>query len=79
MMEKFHTVKKGTQNEGKYIALKEIKKVPKEELLIPYVFKKGLNWVMDYVSETTVNICKISCSIGNISKETIEKYIQNQG
>ena len=29
---------------GKYIALKEIKKVPKVELLIPYVFKKGLNW-----------------------------------
>ena len=40
---KVYTVK-GTQNEGKYIALKEIKKVPKVELLIPYVFKKGLNW-----------------------------------
>ena len=40
---KIYTVK-GTQNEGKYIALKEIKKVPKVELLTPYVFKKGLNW-----------------------------------
>ena len=40
---KVYTVK-GTQNEGKYIALKEIKKVPKVELLILYVFKKGLNW-----------------------------------
>ena len=40
---KVYTVK-GTQNEGKYIALKEIKKVPKVELLTPYVFKKGLNW-----------------------------------
>lgn len=35
---------KGTQNEGKYIALKEIKKVPRVDLLIPYKFKKGLNW-----------------------------------
>ena len=40
---KIYTVK-GTQNEGKYIALKGIKKVPKVELLTPYVFKKGLNW-----------------------------------
>ena len=40
---KVYTVK-GTQNEGKYIALKETKKVPKVELLTPYVFKKGLNW-----------------------------------
>lgn len=40
---KVYTVK-GSQNEGKYIALKEIKKVPKVELLTPYVFKKGLNW-----------------------------------
>ena len=40
---KVYTVK-GTQNKGKYIALKEIKKVPKVELLTPYVFKKGLNW-----------------------------------
>ena len=40
---KIYTVK-GTQNEGKYIALKEIKKVPKVELLTPYIFKKGLNW-----------------------------------
>lgn len=35
---------KGAQNGGKYIALKEVKKVPKVELLTPYVFKKGLNW-----------------------------------
>ena len=40
---KVYTVK-GTQNSGKYVALKEIKKVPKVELLTPYVFKKGLNW-----------------------------------
>ena len=40
---KVYTVK-GTQNEGKYIALKEIKKVPKVGLLTPYIFKKGLNW-----------------------------------
>ena len=40
---KVYTVK-GTQNEGKYIALKGINKVPKVELLTPYVFKKGLNW-----------------------------------
>ena len=40
---KVYTVK-GTQNEGKYIALKEIKKVPKVKLLTPYVFKKGFNW-----------------------------------
>ena len=40
---KVYTVK-GSQNSGKYIALKEIKKVPKAELLTPYIFKKGLNW-----------------------------------
>ena len=40
---KVYTVK-GTQNKGKYISLKEIKKAPKVELLTPYVFKKGLNW-----------------------------------
>ncbi|KEI94061.1 paclitaxel/taxanoid biosynthesis susceptibility protein TS1 (plasmid) [Clostridium botulinum A2B7 92] len=33
---------KGTQNKGKYIALKELKKVPKVELLTPYKFRKGL-------------------------------------
>lgn len=43
---KIYTVK-GTQNEGKYIALKEIKKVPKVELLTPYMFKKGLNWTYE--------------------------------
>jgi hypothetical protein len=32
---------KGTQNNGKYVALKEIKKVPKVDLLIPYKFRKG--------------------------------------
>jgi len=37
---KIYTVK-GTQNGGKYIALKEIKKVPKVELLQPYKFRKG--------------------------------------
>ena len=40
---KVYTVK-GTQDKGKYVALKEIKKVPKVELLTPYIFKKGLNW-----------------------------------
>ena len=39
---KVYTVKV-TQNEGKYIALKEIKKIPKVELLTPYIFKKRLN------------------------------------
>ena len=37
---KVYTVK-GTQNEGRYVALKEIKKVPKVELLTPYKFRKG--------------------------------------
>lgn len=37
---KIYTVK-GTQNGGKYVALKEIKKVPKVELLQPYKFRKG--------------------------------------
>ncbi|POZ90226.1 paclitaxel/taxanoid biosynthesis susceptibility protein TS1 [Petrotoga halophila DSM 16923] len=37
---KIFTVR-GTQNGGKYIALKEIKKVPKVELLTPYKFNKG--------------------------------------
>lgn len=40
---KVYTVK-GSQNEGKYIALKEIKKVPSVKLIKPYIFKKGLNW-----------------------------------
>ena len=35
---------KGTQNCGKYIALKEIKKVPKVELLTPYKFQTGIIW-----------------------------------
>ena len=37
---KIYTVK-GTQNSGKYAALKGIKKVPKVELLQPYRFRKG--------------------------------------
>ncbi|MCC0725913.1 paclitaxel/taxanoid biosynthesis susceptibility protein TS1, partial [Clostridioides sp. ZZV14-6045] len=40
---KVYTVK-GSQNEGQYIALKEIKKVPNVKLIKPYIFKKGLNW-----------------------------------
>ena len=40
---KVYTVR-GSQNGGKNVALKEIKKVPKAELLTPYIFKKGLNW-----------------------------------
>lgn len=38
--EKIYTVK-GTQNGGKYVALKELKKVPKVDLLKPYKFRKG--------------------------------------
>lgn len=37
---KIYTVK-GSQNGGKYVALKEIKKVPKVDLLTPYKFQKG--------------------------------------
>jgi hypothetical protein len=37
---KIYTVK-GTQNNGAYVALKEIKKVPKVKLLTPYKFRKG--------------------------------------
>lgn len=40
---KIYTVK-GTQNSGKYVALKEIKRVPKVELLIPYKFQVGFVW-----------------------------------
>ena len=43
---KVYTVK-GTQNKGRSIALKEIKKFPKMELLTPYIFKKGLNWTYE--------------------------------
>ena len=39
---KVYTIKE-TQNKGKYIALKEIKKVSKVKLLTPYIFKKRLN------------------------------------
>ncbi|OON94834.1 MAG: paclitaxel/taxanoid biosynthesis susceptibility protein TS1 [Epulopiscium sp. Nele67-Bin001] len=38
--DKVYTVK-GSQNYGRYVALKEIKKVPKIDLLIPYRFRKG--------------------------------------
>jgi hypothetical protein len=38
---KIHTVK-ATQNKGKYIALKEIKKVPSVNLITPYKFRKGI-------------------------------------
>lgn len=38
---KVYTVR-GTQNEGKYVALREIKKVPKVELLTSYKFRSGL-------------------------------------
>lgn len=38
---KTYTVK-GSQNYGKYIALKEIKKVPSVKSLAPYMFSKGL-------------------------------------
>lgn len=38
---KIYTVR-GSQNGGKYIALKEIKKVPSIKLITPYMFKKGL-------------------------------------
>ncbi|MCD3340344.1 paclitaxel/taxanoid biosynthesis susceptibility protein TS1, partial [Clostridium botulinum C/D] len=37
---KVYTVK-GSQNGGRYVALKEIKKVPKVDLLTPYKFEKG--------------------------------------
>lgn len=40
---KVYTVK-GSQNGGKYIALKEIKKVPSVKLITPYIFKKGLTF-----------------------------------
>lgn len=38
---KIHTVR-GTQNEGKYVALRDVKKVPNVELLKPYKFMSGL-------------------------------------
>ena len=40
---KIYTVK-GSQNGGKYIALKEVKKVPRVDLLQPYMYKKSLVW-----------------------------------
>ena len=40
---KVYTVR-GSQNEGKYIALKEIKKVPSVKLITPYMFKKGMTF-----------------------------------
>ena len=38
---KIHTVK-GAQNEGKYVALRETKKVPRVDLLTPYRYCKGI-------------------------------------
>lgn len=35
---------KGSQNGGKYIALREVKKVPRVDLLQPYIYKKSLVW-----------------------------------
>ena len=40
---RIYTVR-GIQNKGKYIALKEIKKVPKIELIKPYMFQRGIVW-----------------------------------
>lgn len=35
---------RGSQNKGKNIALKEIKKVPSSKYIQPYIFRKGLGW-----------------------------------
>lgn len=35
---------RGTQNEGAYIALKDIKKAPRVDLLMPYMFRRGIVW-----------------------------------
>lgn len=35
---------RGSQNKGKNIALKEIKKVPSSKYIQPYMFRKGLSW-----------------------------------
>ena len=35
---------RGSQNKGKNIALKEIKKVPSSKYIQPYIFRKGLSW-----------------------------------
>lgn len=35
---------RGTQNKGKYIALKEIKKVPSIKMISPYKFQRGIIW-----------------------------------
>lgn len=35
---------RGTQNGGKYVALKEIKKVPRVDLIEPYKFNNGIVW-----------------------------------
>ena len=37
---------RGTQNNGAYIRLNEIKKVPRVDLLTPYKFNKGIVWSM---------------------------------
>ncbi|KFZ25550.1 MAG: hypothetical protein KQ78_02262 [Candidatus Izimaplasma bacterium HR2] len=40
---KIYTVR-GSQNGGEYIALREIKKVPRVKVLTPYKFQRGLIW-----------------------------------
>ena len=35
---------KGSQNGGRYIALREVKKVPRVDLLQPYMYRKSLVW-----------------------------------
>lgn len=40
---KIYTVR-GSQNKGKSVALKEIKKVPNSKYIEPYMFRKGLSW-----------------------------------
>lgn len=35
---------RGSQNKGKNIALREIKKVPSSKYIEPYMFRKGLSW-----------------------------------
>ena len=41
---KIHTVR-GSQNKGKYVALREVKKVPRVDLLTPYKFRSGISVV----------------------------------
>lgn len=41
---KIYTVR-GSQNKGKYVALREVKKVPRVDLLTPYKFRSGISVV----------------------------------